>query len=124
MHPKGTRPNTMRRAMRCRANCDTSTRCTLESAASRRPVMTSAAKLTAVGVTTGSLALASAHALPAVWFVPWLRRVLRPRLAGIGRAGGIALTFDDGPHPVATPAVLRVLRQHDVHATFFVLGEQ
>jgi len=36
----------------------------------------------------------------------------------------IALTFDDGPHPVTTRAVLEILREHDVHATFFVLGHK
>jgi cellulose synthase/poly-beta-1,6-N-acetylglucosamine synthase-like glycosyltransferase/peptidoglycan/xylan/chitin deacetylase (PgdA/CDA1 family) len=36
----------------------------------------------------------------------------------------IALTFDDGPDPVWTPAVLDVLRRHHVHATFFVVGTQ
>ncbi len=35
----------------------------------------------------------------------------------------IALTFDDGPSPTVTPGVLEVLREHGVHATFFVLGE-
>jgi cellulose synthase/poly-beta-1,6-N-acetylglucosamine synthase-like glycosyltransferase/peptidoglycan/xylan/chitin deacetylase (PgdA/CDA1 family) len=34
----------------------------------------------------------------------------------------IALTFDDGPDPVWTPRILDVLRQHNAHATFFVLG--
>jgi peptidoglycan/xylan/chitin deacetylase (PgdA/CDA1 family) len=34
-----------------------------------------------------------------------------------------ALTFDDGPHPQSTPAVLDVLEQYQVHATFFMLGE-
>lgn len=34
----------------------------------------------------------------------------------------IALTFDDGPDPVYTAAVLDILRQHDAHATFFVVG--
>ena len=32
-----------------------------------------------------------------------------------------ALTFDDGPHPQSTPAVLAVLEQYQVHATFFML---
>jgi peptidoglycan-N-acetylglucosamine deacetylase len=36
----------------------------------------------------------------------------------------IALTFDDGPHPVTTRAVLKILREHDVHATFFLLGHK
>jgi peptidoglycan-N-acetylglucosamine deacetylase len=34
-----------------------------------------------------------------------------------------ALTFDDGPHPQSTPALLDVLEQYQVHATFFMLGE-
>ncbi len=36
----------------------------------------------------------------------------------------IALTFDDGPDPVWTPEVLRVLAAHQVPATFFVVGSQ
>ncbi|SCG63073.1 bifunctional polysaccharide deacetylase/glycosyltransferase family 2 protein [Micromonospora zamorensis] len=36
----------------------------------------------------------------------------------------IALTFDDGPDPVWTPEVLRVLDAHQVKGTFFVLGSQ
>lgn len=34
----------------------------------------------------------------------------------------VALTFDDGPNPRATPVILDVLRREGVHATFFVLG--
>ncbi|CCQ46492.1 polysaccharide deacetylase family protein [Pseudarthrobacter siccitolerans] len=34
----------------------------------------------------------------------------------------VALTFDDGPDPVWTPRILDVLRKHQVHATFFVVG--
>ncbi|SDT76238.1 bifunctional polysaccharide deacetylase/glycosyltransferase family 2 protein [Actinoplanes derwentensis] len=36
----------------------------------------------------------------------------------------IALTFDDGPDPAWTPKILDVLRRHDAHATFFVVGSQ
>jgi peptidoglycan/xylan/chitin deacetylase (PgdA/CDA1 family) len=36
----------------------------------------------------------------------------------------LALTFDDGPDPRGTPAVLDALARADVRATFFVLGEQ
>ena len=36
----------------------------------------------------------------------------------------IALTFDDGPDPVWTPQVLRVLKENDVNGTFFVVGSQ
>jgi len=34
----------------------------------------------------------------------------------------VALTFDDGPDPSSTPAVLDVLREKQVRATFFVVG--
>ncbi len=37
---------------------------------------------------------------------------------------GYALTFDDGPHPQGTPAVLEILARERVHATFFLVGEQ
>jgi len=36
--------------------------------------------------------------------------------------GKIALTFDDGPDPRFTPAILDVLREKNVKATFFVIG--
>jgi peptidoglycan-N-acetylglucosamine deacetylase len=38
--------------------------------------------------------------------------------------GGVALTFDDGPHPEGTPAVLDVLEEAGISATFFLVGEQ
>lgn len=43
-----------------------------------------------------------------------------------GDAGGrgIALTFDDGPHPVTTPKILELLAREDLKATFFVLGNK
>jgi peptidoglycan/xylan/chitin deacetylase (PgdA/CDA1 family) len=34
----------------------------------------------------------------------------------------VALTFDDGPNPDATPVILETLRKKGVRATFFVLG--
>jgi peptidoglycan-N-acetylglucosamine deacetylase len=39
-------------------------------------------------------------------------------------ADSVALTFDDGPHPQGTPAVLEALREHGAEATFFLAGEQ
>ncbi len=36
----------------------------------------------------------------------------------------MALTFDDGPHPEGTPAVLSVLEEAGMTATFFLVGEQ
>jgi peptidoglycan-N-acetylglucosamine deacetylase len=44
------------------------------------------------------------------------------RLPDAGNA--IALTFDDGPDPLTTPAVLHTLARFGAHATFFVLGEK
>jgi peptidoglycan/xylan/chitin deacetylase (PgdA/CDA1 family) len=35
----------------------------------------------------------------------------------------LALTFDDGPNPTATPQLLEVLARHKVRATFFLIGE-
>jgi peptidoglycan/xylan/chitin deacetylase (PgdA/CDA1 family) len=39
-------------------------------------------------------------------------------------APGVALTFDDGPHPDGTPAVLELLARAGARATFFLVGEQ
>jgi len=36
----------------------------------------------------------------------------------------VALTFDDGPDPRYTPEVLRILRENQVNATFFIVGGQ
>jgi peptidoglycan/xylan/chitin deacetylase (PgdA/CDA1 family) len=66
---------------------------------------------------------AVAHALPAVTARGPARR-LTPGLAGEGRPGGIALTFDDGPDPHGTPAVLETLAGLGWRATFFLLGSQ
>ena len=65
------------------------------------------------------------------------RHVIRHLLAPVNRdaaaalklprtlpAGGVAITFDDGPHPEGTPAVLDVLARAGARATFFVIGEQ
>jgi peptidoglycan/xylan/chitin deacetylase (PgdA/CDA1 family) len=64
------------------------------------------------------------HVLPAA--APIVPRVasrfaLPRRLSGVG---GVAVTFDDGPHPVGTPLVLEVLAREAAVATFFLVGEQ
>ena len=66
----------------------------------------------------------------AAWALPALAPVI-PSLAqalGVARrregAAGIALTFDDGPHPEGTPAVLELLAAAGAKATFFLVGEQ
>jgi peptidoglycan/xylan/chitin deacetylase (PgdA/CDA1 family) len=44
------------------------------------------------------------------------------RMSGRGRT--MLLTFDDGPDPRYTPHILDTLAKYEVHATFFVCGEQ
>jgi peptidoglycan/xylan/chitin deacetylase (PgdA/CDA1 family) len=61
------------------------------------------------------------HALAPI-FPPAARRLGIPcRLPG---AGGVVVTFDDGPHPEGTPMVLETLARADAHAVFFLVGEQ
>ncbi|BAK76083.1 polysaccharide deacetylase [Pseudogulbenkiania sp. NH8B] len=44
--------------------------------------------------------------------------------AAAARRGEVAITIDDGPDPAVTPAVLEILRQYQVPATFFCIGER
>ena len=65
-----------------------------------------------------------------------LRRTLRrARERVLGRMFGtvvgadvdvpwVALTFDDGPHPVTTPLVLDLLARHGANATFLMVGRE
>lgn len=67
-----------------------------------------------------------AHSLPALApLCPPLAAALgiALRLPG-GDDSGVLLSFDDGPHPQGTPAVLDVLAEAGVPATFFLVGEQ
>lgn len=66
----------------------------------------------------------------ALWFGPGLA-VHAPPVARaldlplrLEHGGGVAITYDDGPHPEGTPAVLEALREQGVRATFFLVGEQ
>jgi peptidoglycan-N-acetylglucosamine deacetylase len=82
----------------------------------RTPGPPAAGALAAVAMTSYLL-----PGLAAAW--PPLRRPLgiEDRTAS-GR--GYALTFDDGPHPQGTQAVLEILAGAGVQATFFLVGEQ
>jgi len=62
------------------------------------------------------------HLLPAVTTWRGLRCWATPGLAGVGDADHVALTFDDGPDPLSTPAILEQLDRLDWRATFFLLG--
>ncbi len=66
----------------------------------------------------GGLAAAVVHGL----YYPnsYLFGVPITRVRGPGKL--VALTFDDGPNPEATPLVLDALASRGVKATFFVLG--
>ena len=55
-----------------------------------------------------------------VEYIRWCERSL-PASADIPPE--IALTFDDGPHPVYTKKLLDGLRKRGVKATFFLIGE-
>lgn len=86
---------------------------------------------------TKSIMSANDHRIPALLGTAALGYLL-PGLAGqwpalrrplgvedhTASGNGYALTFDDGPHPQGTPAVLEVLAGAGVQATFFLVGEQ
>jgi peptidoglycan/xylan/chitin deacetylase (PgdA/CDA1 family) len=77
----------------------------------------------------GSLELALALAglvLYATYGVLWPQCGMYGDALSRGKPGTrrVALTFDDGPHPVTTRAVLELLGAHGARATFFVLGHK
>jgi peptidoglycan-N-acetylglucosamine deacetylase len=79
---------------------------------------------------TGPLAASLAGAAALGYALPALAGALPALRAPLGiedrtaSGRGYALTFDDGPHPRGTPAVLEVLAGEGVRATFFLVGEQ
>jgi len=58
-----------------------------------------------------------------------LNEIANPRGALLGKVlwrgnrRGVALTFDDGPHPFYTPRVLEILERFQAKASFFVIGK-
>lgn len=66
------------------------------------------------------------HAGVALWalgtFLPRAR--IFGRVATRVSEGGPLLSFDDGPHPEDTPAILDLLDRHGRKAVFFVIGDQ
>jgi peptidoglycan/xylan/chitin deacetylase (PgdA/CDA1 family) len=70
-------------------------------------------------------------AAAAAWSAPALAPVVPAVADAIGVARrlppgqrGVALTFDDGPHPDGTPVLLDLLGEAGAAATFFLVGEQ
>jgi len=60
----------------------------------------------------------------------WFYAALYPTSQIFGRViiagndpGEIALTYDDGPNPLATPKLLETLAREDEKATFFLIGD-
>jgi peptidoglycan-N-acetylglucosamine deacetylase len=45
------------------------------------------------------------------------------QLPAQGNHNSVALTLDDGPNPVLTPQVLGILKEHNVQASFFCIGQ-
>lgn len=70
----------------------------------------------AAAVTAGALGVAAWAAVSpaAQLYGPVLRRTGSPRT--------LALTFDDGPNPAITPALLDLLGRYRARATFFLIG--
>jgi peptidoglycan/xylan/chitin deacetylase (PgdA/CDA1 family) len=73
-------------------------------------------------------AIAVNHALLAtVGLLPrshWLGANWTRLPAAAAARGEVALTIDDGPDPLVTPAVLELLDRHGAKATFFCVGRQ
>ncbi len=74
----------------------------------------------AAGLLAGGVAYAAPALAPVV---PAIGDSLPVQLRQEG-AAGVAITFDDGPHPQGTPSVLETLREAGAVATFFLAGEQ
>ena len=71
----------------------------------------------------------AASAAPAAWRplrqpVHTLRDYRRALPGPAFPADAVALTIDDGPHPVWTPKILRLLDRHHVPALFCMIGNQ
>src|SRR3954468_7630773 len=56
---------------------------------------------------------------------PWILKKLYPSCIWNIKTDEkvLYLTFDDGPHPEATPFVLEELQKHNAKATFFCIGK-
>jgi peptidoglycan-N-acetylglucosamine deacetylase len=68
-------------------------------------------------------------AVAAAWSAPALAPIARPVAQALGLQRrldrpGVAITFDDGPHPEGTLAALEALAAANARATFFLVGEQ
>jgi peptidoglycan/xylan/chitin deacetylase (PgdA/CDA1 family) len=79
------------------------------------------------GLAAAGGAAVVAHGGPALMplYPPIAHRLGVPlTLPGEPPPSAVAITFDDGPHPEGTPAVLEILADRGAHATFFLVGER
>jgi peptidoglycan/xylan/chitin deacetylase (PgdA/CDA1 family) len=73
-----------------------------------------------IGVSAGAVAAAGVVAWGAV--APW-SELYGPTVRHTSSPRKIALTFDDGPNPAATPQLLDLFDRFQVRATFFMIGK-
>ena len=79
----------------------------------------------ATTLTAAATAAATAWSLPALApIMPSVCRAVGVRRRLAGSEPAVAVTFDDGPHPEGTPAMLDALERAGARATFFLVGEQ
>lgn len=77
------------------------------------------------GLCAGSGTAAAAALAAGGWFYASLwpgSRIFGRAITAPARPRELALTFDDGPNPAWTPRLLDLLAEHDVSATFFMMG--
>jgi len=84
----------------------------------RAVVLASLGSLCAAGVLLSYLVYPRAAATVLATFAPGVTYFLETAVPAV------ALTIDDGPDPEETPAILDVLRDHDAHGTFFLIGSR
>jgi peptidoglycan/xylan/chitin deacetylase (PgdA/CDA1 family) len=76
-----------------------------------------------ISVGLGALATAGLAAGGCAYAAMWpTSQIFGHTLTAPERPGELALTFDDGPNPLWTPRLIKILDKYDVKATFFLVG--
>jgi peptidoglycan-N-acetylglucosamine deacetylase len=76
-----------------------------------------------IALVAAGVSLSAATAAAWQMFLPKSQFYGRTFIGTPGRGRKLALTFDDGPNPACTPALLESLARHSVRATFFMIGK-
>lgn len=74
----------------------------------------------AATVTAGAGLVAGGYLYASLWPTS---KIFGKTLSSSRHPDEVALTYDDGPSPVHTPALLDVLEKYNTKATFFLMGE-